>query len=270
MAYVSLRNSSGMQLRANGGLFLNRTELSDVPTTNILLDLNPGYRVFSDNGLTQCSNNQAVYRWNDYSTNNSNFIQTSSSARPIFKTGGLDSKPYVHFTGTDWMASELTSLFMQDDLTIFLVAVVNSSFDPYDTLVCRTSDYNWSDGWNLYTNASQDHVTMVRDYHYYEIINTQGAHTVQQIRSFRFKRSAGTQYNKNRVNNGTDNNGTTTNVNNTTVHKTMIGGTWDSAGTNATFMSDLHLYRLLIYNTYFDDATYLSVLNSLNNIYTVY
>jgi len=270
MGYVTLRGGSNLQLRANGGLLLTRAQLSDVPTQNLLLDLDPAHRVFSDNGLTLCSNNQAVYRWNDMSINNSNFIQTFLSKRPLFKTGGLDSKPYVHFTGTDWLGSELTSLFMQDDLTFFIVMVANSSSDPYDTILCRAQDLNWTDGWNIYSNASQDHVTMIRDFHYYAITNAQGVTDVQQIRSFRFKRSAGTQYNKNRVNNGTDSIGTTTNVNNTVVHKTMLGGSWDSPGTDATFMSDFYLYRLLIYNTYFDDATYLSVLNSLNNVYTTY
>ena len=248
---------------------LRTSPSSNVETIALVLDLNPAYDTYYDTaGTIPCTNGQTLARWLDKSNTSSHFSQILPGDRPNWYSSGLNGKPYVKFPGFECMYSDSSTILMQPDLTIYIVTKLNSSPNVFDVLLCRSDSYNFTNGWATYTSTAAQH--------YAQILNSSyGISRVGDLnlslRSHRFKTSAAPKYNKGRYNNSADSVGATPSGSiNTPVKQTVVGGSWNVGGDGFTANVKMDLYRLLIYSTYHDDATYLDTLTKLNAIYNIY
>lgn len=112
----------------NTGAFKNmtNTEVALSYLTNLLLWLDAGTEVYSDNGSTLCSDTDTVYLWKDQSGNANHAVQTNSSNRPEFRTGILNSKPIVRFDGID-NHLQVTAMSAGDNFSVFFVIIPDTT-----------------------------------------------------------------------------------------------------------------------------------------------
>ena len=250
-------------------IFLGRNNADEPtpPETGIICDfdasavdkcLNP----FNDPCLlddpvkTWISNNEPV-----------NAIQPTFSKQPIFGFDGQINKNYVNFPGSEFMLIfDSKTLFNQNDMSIYIVSAI---LNPYssDTLFTTCSDYYWTDGVNISTGFSGQHISTA----FGETIEDDNGNGFQrQIRSVRIKRSEQPFKHDTRVNNRFVRPGTIGGQAFDTSRDALIGASWNSSGSGQTFFFDGWLYKLIIFNKYHTDAEQDAQIDQLNQIYNCY
>lgn len=93
-------------------------------TTNLVVDLESDYGLYSDNGVTPCVNNDPVYLWKDRSGLNHNAENSVSANRATYLTNQVNSLPSLRFNvaESDYMdILDHADLEMDTDSTVFIV-----------------------------------------------------------------------------------------------------------------------------------------------------
>jgi hypothetical protein len=246
----------------------NLSPVGNIPTSDMITDMDPLYGAYSDAGVTPCLNNSTVYQWRDSTPNAYLATQTVSNYRPTYKTGGSKGKPYVYFDGlNDWMRMVGTSTqYKQQDITIYCVCTVPSSL-PFDQIFHKGLDRWLDNGWGLQLNGSGYNEMWVNNEGSYAATAT-ATSTALAVRAGRFKLSATPRYLNARFNLTTQGTSVTPTTNNAPTKDAILGAGWyDSGTTTATYFYKGNMYRLLIYGVYHDDTTYNNTIAALQSIY---
>ena len=87
-----------------------------------------GLKLWLDASAIELSDGAAISSWTDLSGNGFDFIQSSESCRPLYKTGIINGKPVVRFDGSDDRLAcySLSGLGGNNSKTIFAVATVGT------------------------------------------------------------------------------------------------------------------------------------------------
>jgi hypothetical protein len=254
-----------------------------IPTDNKITDWNAENDVYTDAGVTLATNGQTVQEWLDQ-VSGITAEQTTTSDKPTYyTTGGLISKPFVDFDGTDDWLEVLASntLYTDQDITFYVVTEVDTS-DQYETHFHRGENWDWETGWVVsMDDASGGMSATVGDWSNNEVTNTGGSAGNGQlnnleVRSMRFQTSVSSgsrviniRVSDNSAGIGSDNGVTLTgdDINDAPNKNAVIGASYNGTGTDVQANLDGRIYRLLIYNTYHDNDTYNNTIQALLNEY---
>jgi hypothetical protein len=241
-----------------------------IPTSGLITDFDAASGCYQDAGTTLCTNNTLVQEWHagGYSSSDT-AVQTTSTDRPTWFSADGNGDPYVHFPGLEHM--ELTSsssLYRDDDLTIYLVKDNLGAPGSFDTIFCKTQTFDWDFGWMIGVDGTDAFRSSINEWSAGQILNSD-AGSGKEVCNFRFKTSAGTQYNKSRVNTFADRTGTTYTANDAPLKNALFGASWDAPGTGPTARYEGYVYRLLIYDNYHDDTQVTDIISTLMTQYSI-
>ena len=238
------------------------------PQTNLVSDFNAAIGVFTDAGVTTATNGDNIQEWHDQSSLGLIAEQTSNPRKPTWFASDAAGNPYVDFPGLDYMTILSTTSYRDSDLTFYIVSDVVSPA-AFDTILNKSTDSNWDDGWWIGMNSTPNMRTSVNQYPDNEITSSysiagKGPYYMQ------FKTSAPTK----EIAIG-DSSGTRQTLalapgfdtNDAPLKDTLLGASWNSSGSGPTLYYDGYIYRILIYNTYHDVATVNAIMTQLNLLY---
>jgi hypothetical protein len=156
--------------------------------------------------------------------------------------------------------------YKQQDLTIYFVGTVMNP-GTFDHIFHKGLDRFLDNGWGLKTNGSGGHQIWVNNSTNY-IAQAFTSTPSMAVRSGRFKLSATPRYINARIDTFADGVGTPATLTNAPTKDACLGAGWyDSGTTTATYFYEGHMYRLLIYAGYHDDATYAATIATLRAHY---
>ena len=95
----------------------------------------------------------AVSQWNDASGNGHHATQSTASDQPSFVASDTDfnNQPHVHFDGNDELAIPFSADLNPNNMTIFIVATVDSDTGTYQGVI---NNYTSNTGWLLYARMT--------------------------------------------------------------------------------------------------------------------
>lgn len=98
-------------------------------------------KTFSDDGATQISNGEGIFRNNDQLSvvANDHLRQTGSASRPIWTTNGANNQPYANFNGTGYIDSLAISNFMANNAKVVILAMSISTGSTSQVIWCDVS-----------------------------------------------------------------------------------------------------------------------------------
>lgn len=99
-------------------------------SSNNVLWLRADKGVYNDNGITNASNSDNVYQWQDASGNGKNAIQTTASNRPNYYSNQLNGLPIITFTGSNNDFLESVGVTTNNRASVWTVASYNSLPTP--------------------------------------------------------------------------------------------------------------------------------------------
>lgn len=250
-----------------------------IPTANLLSDFDPAVDVFDSNG-DPITDADYIYEWHGNGSTNNIARQTASNDQLRWLESGPEGSGQScveGFGGSSGM-EVLNSVgdYNSNDITFYAVADWDTGNENEAIWSNNSSGgaFGYDDGWWVGAGTSSDerHKTYVDNMSNasgYTIINTSGNNQLQ-VRGFRFKTSSGTQYNNNKVQDGTQDTANTlvaSNYTKNTTKNSLIMANYDGSGNWPSNGFDGKVYRILVYGTYHDDTTYNNILQELEDTY---
>lgn len=277
-----------------------------IPTTNLILDLNPEFDVYSDySGTTpQTTDGGSVGNLGDQSSytyvgNPMSARQLDDAEKPLYYSSdsNRNNKPYLLFDGSDrYMVMEPYSGAYninggssgnggstgKTGLTAYIVA--DPSAQDYDGgIINKNTDFYHDDGFNMWMNSSENLEAYYvdegfPDYNLFTntdpIINTAGVYSY----AFNTSDTVGDRVNSLRVKNAGSNTGTRTtgSTNNADSSftlpnvKMLISGMRTTSGNPSTLYTfDGKIFRVLLYHECHDETTQKDIMDELGSIYNI-
>lgn len=265
-----------------------------IPTTNLVLDLDPEFDVYSDySGTTpQTTDGGSVAHWGDqssytYAGNPMSARQLDTAERPLYYSSDANrnNKPYLLFDSNDrWFVMEPYSLaYQMPSMTMYFVAEpASSGQNSPGWMISKTTDYYWSDGFTFTQNSSEDLRMTVADDGFADsndFTDTRPT-TAPAIYSYSFKGATleADRENDSRIKlNGSavtsKLSGTVNNLDTSgwfSSSKMLICGGRDLSGNEVTYHAWVgKVFRVLIYDTYHTATEQEDIMTELASIYNL-
>jgi len=265
-----------------------------IPTTNLVLDLNPEFDVYTNySGTTPVSSDgDSVAYWGDqstytYSGGAMSARQLDSAERPLYYSSDANrnNKPYLLFDSNDrWFVMEPYSLaYQMPSMTMYFICEpATSGQNSNGWMISKTDSYFWNDGFTFIQKDNEDlNMTVADDgYDSNEFTDTRPTSGTPAIYSYSFKGSStvGDRRNDSRIKlNGSaitsKQSGTTDSLDTSgwfSSNKMLICGGRDTGGSEVTYMAWVgKVFRVLIYDTYHSATEQEDIMTELASIYNL-
>ncbi len=264
------------------------------PATNLIGDWNPiSSKILNSSGSSGITNGGAISKLTDSSSSAYEMTQTSSGAMPIWyeSDSGRNNKPYIRFNETRSLSSGgITFLEMQNQfaydagqMTYYIVMDYNhwdSIYDGFTDVWTNADDDNWDGGFRLGSDSSS--------YSMYCCVTRWPQNDIaikssmSSCRVVIHKFYTGTTTTSLQDHQGGYTTGTTIDWSTDSsrddfgdsrqslsgYNKPLLGTGRDGYGDAPYGGIDFNFYRLLVYDTFHDNATSLTIANALKNEYS--
>ena len=254
---------------------------SNIPLTNMLLDLDPTQDVFNTS-TSSAADGERIYKIQDQSVNSWDIIQlsTDSDLMPRYYTGSaadFNNKPWVDFNEAnspnpnqnEWLhVNGGASAFDVGEATIYMAYQTGEGSNAYEGIFTTADTFFLSDGWGIYANRpgpayNSEKLTGFYDDDYATYVEGPAfSRYSDKIICFRWSASLAPYLKENGNAWLTGSGGTSS----PTVYPRdpILGSFWSSYDASETLGWNGRIYRLLVYSEAHDDTTVDEIMSTLN------